>query len=216
MCSLRRGCNVILPGQYFDVETGLSYNDARDYDPAVGRYVESDLIGLGGGINTYAYVLESPTNYADPQGLSTLYYSDSGGLQVYSAGGQPEASFPAANDTASNSIGSWPDGTFSYAYYNAHSDDANSNSAYGSNGIFFFNRPPCKGCGVHSGRANRGGPMAKTLGCIRTTDEGTAYLKRLNAVDPITAIVVSHDGTSPPAPSLSNYWLNQGYNRSGQ
>ena len=148
-------------------------------------------------------------SYVDPLGLSTLYYSDSGGLQVYSAGGQPVASFPAANNTASNSIGSWPDGTYSYAYYNPHSDDADPNSAYGSNGIWVFNRPGCQGCGVHSGRANRGGPKAKTLGCIRTTDEATARLKQLSAVDPITMLVVSHDGTAPPAPSLSTYWFLQ-------
>jgi RHS repeat-associated protein len=32
----------MLPGQYYDAETGLMYNMARDYDPAIGRYVESD------------------------------------------------------------------------------------------------------------------------------------------------------------------------------
>ena len=70
MCSLRRGRNVILPGQYYDVETGLSQNYYRDYDSASGRYVESDPIGLVGGINTYAYVDADPLLSSDPQGLS--------------------------------------------------------------------------------------------------------------------------------------------------
>ena len=53
-----------------DAETGLNYNMARDYDPAVGRYVESDPLGLsGGGPNTYAYVNDSPIRLSDPSGL---------------------------------------------------------------------------------------------------------------------------------------------------
>ncbi len=57
------------PGQYYDSETGLHYNYFRDYSPKIGRYVESDPIGLGGGINTYAYVDGSPLNGVDPKGL---------------------------------------------------------------------------------------------------------------------------------------------------
>jgi RHS repeat-associated protein len=42
--------NVRLPGQCADVETGFNHNGFRDYMPNVGRYLESDPIGLAGGL----------------------------------------------------------------------------------------------------------------------------------------------------------------------
>jgi uncharacterized protein RhaS with RHS repeats len=47
----------------------MHYNYFRDYDPSVGRYVESDPIGLRGGIDTYAYVSDSPLRWSDSYGL---------------------------------------------------------------------------------------------------------------------------------------------------
>jgi RHS repeat-associated protein len=67
-----------LPAPNLDKETNTHYNYFRDYDPAIGRYVQSDPIGLGGGINTYAYVNDNPLSYADPRGL------DNPGMGPYS------------------------------------------------------------------------------------------------------------------------------------
>lgn len=64
--------NVRLPGQYYDVETGLSANGFRDYDGRLGRYIESDPIGLRGGMNPFGYVGAQPLTLADPLGLQAI------------------------------------------------------------------------------------------------------------------------------------------------
>ena len=61
-----------IPGQYFDRETNLAYNYFRDYDPGIGRYIESDPLGLMAGLNTYAYARTSPIKYRDEYGLASI------------------------------------------------------------------------------------------------------------------------------------------------
>jgi len=61
--------NLRFPGQFYDTESGLHYNYLRTYDPATGRFLESDPIGLAGGSNTFAYVGGNPLTYFDLFGL---------------------------------------------------------------------------------------------------------------------------------------------------
>jgi len=57
------------PGQYLDETTGLLHNWHRDYHSGLGRYVQSDPLGLIDGWSTYAYVGGNPMGLIDPEGL---------------------------------------------------------------------------------------------------------------------------------------------------
>ena len=61
--------NLRLPGQYYDVESGLIHNGYRDYEPAIGGYDQPDPSGLAAGPSLYAYVGSDPLSYVDPVGL---------------------------------------------------------------------------------------------------------------------------------------------------
>jgi len=71
----RVGYALRFPGHYYDSETGLHYNRFRYYDPALGRYLQSDPKGQAGGINIYAYS-ENPLVCVDVFGLDHDLDSD--------------------------------------------------------------------------------------------------------------------------------------------
>ncbi|WP_234779039.1 RHS repeat-associated core domain-containing protein [Pseudomonas amygdali] len=56
-------------GQIYDAQSQLNYNYFRDYNPNIGRYAQSDPIGLNAGLNTYSYVGGNPVGTVDPYGL---------------------------------------------------------------------------------------------------------------------------------------------------
>ncbi len=93
--------NPRFPGQVVDSESGWFYNWHRDYNPALGRYVESDPIGLDGGISTYGYVLGNPLSNIDLYGFQTtvdaairnaIMKGDVGELRALSEAANPEQS----------------------------------------------------------------------------------------------------------------------------
>ncbi len=57
-------------GIRFDAETGLYHTPNRAYDPADGRWMQLDPIGIKDGLNRYAYVKNSPLMGVDPTGRS--------------------------------------------------------------------------------------------------------------------------------------------------
>ena len=86
--------NLRFAGQYYDSESGSHYNIYRTYNPEIGRYMQSDPIGLAGGFNTYNYAERNPLSAIDPDGhnpiaiavIGAIAGGISNGLNYYSQG----------------------------------------------------------------------------------------------------------------------------------
>jgi uncharacterized protein RhaS with RHS repeats len=94
----------------------VKLNGFRDFDPAIGRYIESDPIGLQAGVNTFAYVSSEPTSLVDPQGLDAIqinydYYPVNTGLGFHLplGHGAVVAVDPATGNTQSYEFGRYTD-----------------------------------------------------------------------------------------------------------
>jgi len=88
------------PGQRFDAASGLNDNVHRDYEPATGRYIQSDIIGLSGGISTYAYVEGDPLIKADPKGLDAVLLVNTRTVELASGQFGGHAAVAIGNDRA--------------------------------------------------------------------------------------------------------------------
>jgi RHS repeat-associated protein len=60
--------NLGLPGQWFQLESGLAYNWHRHYDPTTGRYTTADPLGFVDGPSVFAYAGNGPHRMVDPTG----------------------------------------------------------------------------------------------------------------------------------------------------
>ncbi|HUU19593.1 MAG TPA: RHS repeat-associated core domain-containing protein [Sedimentisphaerales bacterium] len=82
-------------GRRFDIETGLYYYRARYYNPHIGRFMQTDPVGYGDGINWYLYCGNNPLAFVDPTGLGAaqdaipspwpgdpVYYVEGGSVQI--------------------------------------------------------------------------------------------------------------------------------------
>jgi RHS repeat-associated protein len=176
-------------GREFDTETNLYYYRARYYDTASGRFLSEDPLEFDGEYNFYRYAENNPPLLTDPFGLSSLIFRRANGsLTLLGKDGHVVIICDAANNTTKGSKGPWSSGTYPYLRHNEH--PADPNGSYGSYGVYIFKVPGRSGMGIHSGRANKGGPQHPTLGCVRTTDNCMSRITDWQATDPLTSITI--------------------------
>jgi len=116
-----------LPGQQFDPESGFNHNGFRDYAAGLTRYVESDPIGLAGGVNTYQYGGANPYKRTDRRGLCVEDFCVGETLLTIEFGGEAGALADALYAGASSQLS-----IYGYQIFDAISSSRLLSTIYGA------------------------------------------------------------------------------------
>ena len=200
-------------GMERDEETGLEYHSARYYLPWLGRWLSSDPIGIGDGVNVYEYVKNNPTRFVDRAGSQSEEPSNwnraMGGLRMIGGGFEMVAGgslFTAGLATSEFGIGLL--GVAGGAAVVAHGGDtASSGLAMLISGrdIDTYTSQGLQAAGMERSTANltdAGIGLVTTLGASTATRAPAFAREGINLASP--AITVSHAAGAPSAAGVTN------------
>lgn len=78
-------------GYVYDQETGFYYLNSRYYDPAVGRFINADVLVSAGCLNLicnmFAYCLNNPANYLDANGFDAIWIQEGNSAREFGHSG---------------------------------------------------------------------------------------------------------------------------------
>jgi len=176
--------NIRFPGQYYDAETGLSYNYFRDYNPTIGRYIEADPIGLLGGRNhLFVYVGNKPTKLIDSTGLASVTTDMEAGTTTFDPRPEDPNGQPYTITTRNDVTNSQPGAQDPFTTPNVTPINDVNAPAYGPGGAYIDTGDP-RGRDIHGGGTGLPDPYAPrqgwvpTHGCTRGQNEDVQELNR--------------------------------------
>jgi RHS repeat-associated protein len=182
---------------YTSSKPPLDLTEKVNEDTNLNQFFPPSAGGPGGPASVPA---ENNGNYH--MGPSTIVANlDERWIGIYDQDGTQMYQARANNRTDHTSNGPWPPGTYDFVRWHPHGPGDNGygeNNKFGLNGAFEFSVPGRSYMEVHAGQADKGGPDHWTFGCVRTTDEFTAYMHdaHFNGF-PIQKIIILPRGNGP-------------------
>ena len=222
-CSSGDLSDLNFTGKERDTESGNDYFGARYYASTMGRFLSPDWsakvepvpyakLDDSQSLNLYDYMLNNPLGGVDADGHSTFVFDGKAQtITLYSKSGQKLGKWTAYNNVGVHYHGKLTSGPMTNGTHVIIKADQHgavrhlgqsANSPYGKHGLIHVadykgvRGNTVQGAGIHSGRANKGGPEHLTEVCIRTTDKAMATITNMAHFDPLTAVTVKNNGSN--------------------